>query len=130
MPLVVPRANNRIILGLMTFGPDPDTGARVTDVGEFEKFLDYLQSRGYNEVDTARMYVGTKQEAFTREAKWKERGLTLATKVLYPAEPAGNTPEKVVDSVEKSLAALGTDTLDVSSQHLDGKYYTWELNLD
>ncbi|PKS07728.1 hypothetical protein jhhlp_006336 [Lomentospora prolificans] len=117
MPLVVPRPNNRIILGLMTFGPDTETGARITDIGEFNNVLDYFQSRGYNEVDTARMYVGKKQEAFTREAKWKERGLTLATKVIYPSEPAGNAPDKVLESVEASLKDLGTDTLDILYLH-------------
>lgn len=48
----------RVILGLMTFGPDSSTGARITSLDEYNKCLDYLQSQGYNEVDTARSYVG------------------------------------------------------------------------
>ena len=67
----------------MTFGPDPDKGARVTSLDDYNKCLDYFQSQGYNEIDTARVYVGGKQEAWSREAHWKERGLTLATK-WYP----------------------------------------------
>lgn len=48
----------RVILGLMTFGPDPSAGARITSLDEYNRFLDYFQSQGYNEVDTARAYVG------------------------------------------------------------------------
>ncbi|EXJ96029.1 hypothetical protein A1O1_01155 [Capronia coronata CBS 617.96] len=108
----------RVILGLMTFGP-PGTeakGARITSLDEFNKSLDYLQSQGYNEVDTARMYVGGDQEGFTREAKWKERGLTLATK-CYPAEPGGHKPAQLRATLEKSLKELGTDTVDIFYLH-------------
>ena len=48
----------RAILGLMTFGPDASAGARVTSLDEYNKCLDYFQSQGYNEVDTARTYIG------------------------------------------------------------------------
>ena len=58
----------------MTFGPDDSAGARITSLDEYNKCLDYLQSQGYNEIDTARTYIGGKQEAFTAEAHWKERG--------------------------------------------------------
>lgn len=114
MPLVVQRPTDRIILGLMTFGPDPKTGGRVTDVNEFGKILDHFQSRGYNEVDTARMYIGGKQEAFTAQAGWKDRGLSLATKIRYPVQGGDNTADKVLASAETSLKDLGTDTVDVS----------------
>ena len=60
--------------------PDLEAGARVTELSEYIRVLDYLQAQGYNEVDTARAYVAGKQEAHTREAGWKERGLKLATK--------------------------------------------------
>ncbi|KAL2152753.1 hypothetical protein VTH82DRAFT_5938 [Thermothelomyces myriococcoides] len=126
-PLIAQSRMPRVILGLMTFGPDESAGARVTDVGEFSKVLDLFQSRGYHEVDTARIYVGGKQEAFTREAGWKERGLTLATKIKYPIEfgatkypPAGqggNTYEKVLESAELSLKELGTDSVDILYLH-------------
>lgn len=114
MPLVTQKLTDRIILGLMTFGPNEEEGARITDLDTFKKALDAFQSRGYNEVDTARLYVGKKQEAFTRDAGWKDRGLTLATKVDYPKNPGDNSPEKVAESVEESLKDLGTDCVDVS----------------
>ncbi len=116
-PLVVQSPTRRVILGLMTFGPDESMGARITDVGEFGKVLDLFQSRGYNEVDTARLYIGGKQEAFTREAGWKDRGLTLATKIKYPSQLGENTYDRVVASLDTSLKELGTDTLDILYLH-------------
>ncbi|KAH9907058.1 NADP-dependent oxidoreductase domain-containing protein [Xylariomycetidae sp. FL2044] len=117
MPLIASAPTDRIILGLMTFGPNPAQGARISDPGEFNKCLDYFQSRGYNEVDTAPVYVGGNQEAFTREAKWKDRGLTLATKVKYPKDEGAHKADKVVASVESSLKELGTDCIDILYIH-------------
>lgn len=117
MPLIAQNATNRVILGLMTFGPDEATGARITSVDEFGKVLDIFQKRGYTEVDTARVYIGGKQEAFTREVGWKERGLTLATKVQYPGQPGSNAHDKVKESVELSLKELGTDCVDLLYLH-------------
>jgi len=113
MPLIAQTGNDRIILGLMTFGPDESGGARITDPAVFANALDVFQKRGYSELDTARVYVDGKQEAFTREAKWKERGLTLATKIKYP-DPGDHKYEKVLESMETSLKELGTDCVDVS----------------
>lgn len=101
----------------MTFGPTKEHGARITDLDEYNKILDTFQSRGYNEVDTARVYIWGKQEAFTKEAKWKDRGLTLATKVRYPEAPGSNAHDKVLESAETSLKELGTDCVDVSPPH-------------
>ncbi|KAK3365547.1 NADP-dependent oxidoreductase domain-containing protein [Lasiosphaeria ovina] len=117
MPLIAQSPKNRIILGLMTFGPDEATGARVTNIDEYGKVLDLFQSRGYNEVDTARVYVGGKQEAFTRDARWKDRGLTLATKIKYPGEHGTNLHDKVIESLDLSLKELGTDTVDLLYLH-------------
>lgn len=116
MPLITGTGKPRIILGLMTFGPDESKGARITSLDEYNKFLDHFQAQGYNEVDTARVYVGGKQEAFTREAKWKERGLTLATKV-YPHEPGLHKPEVLTELFETSLKELGTDCVDIFYLH-------------
>lgn len=117
MPLVAAAPTHRVILGLMTFGPDETTGARITTVDAYGEVLDLFQARGYSEVDTARVYVGGKQEAFTREVGWREkRGLTLATKVQYPG-PGDNTADKVAASVETSLKELGTDCVDLLYLH-------------
>jgi len=100
----------------MTFGPDPSSGARITSEKEYATFLDHLQAAGYNEVDTARSYVGGKQEAFTREAGWKDRGLTLATKV-YPDVPGKHAPKVLTEQFNISLRELGTDCVDIFYLH-------------
>ena len=106
----------RVILGLMTFGPDEAAGARVTSLDDYNKCLDYFQQQGYDEVDTARTYIGGKQEAFSAAAHWKERGLTLATKV-YPSEPGAHKPATLRKHFETSLKELGTDCVDILYLH-------------
>ncbi|KAI1336659.1 aldo/keto reductase [Xylariaceae sp. FL0016] len=115
--LLTSTPKDRIILGLMTFGPDANAGARITDIAEYNKCLDGFQARGYNEVDTARVYCGRQQEAFTREARWKERGLTLATKIKYPNEAGDHQAAKVAESLDTSLKELGTDCVDICYIH-------------
>jgi aflatoxin B1 aldehyde reductase len=116
MPLVATKPKPRVILGLMTFGPDASAGARTTSLTEFNAFLDHFQAAGYNEVDTATSYVEGKQHAFTREAKWKDRGLTLATKI-WPTPPGAHKPEPLTELFNTSLKELGTDCVDIFYLH-------------
>ncbi len=67
----------RIILGLMTFGPEGSMGASVTSLDDFNKVLDTFQARGFNEIDTARGYCGGRQEGFTRRLTGREGALSL-----------------------------------------------------
>lgn len=130
MPLFMPTTGKpRVILGLMTFGPDENAGARITSLSEYNKCLDYLQSQGYNEVDTARIYIGGKQEAFTRDAKWKDRGLTLATK-CYPLEPGQHKPERLRQSLEASLKELDTDCVDIFYLHAADRSVPFAVTLE
>ncbi|KAJ5247581.1 hypothetical protein N7468_002564 [Penicillium chermesinum] len=116
MPLVAQNNLPRIILGLMTFGPSTEKGARITSLDDFNKSLDYLQQQGFNEVDTARVYIEGEQEAFTAKAKWKERGLKLATK-WYPREPHAHKPNVIREKLELSLKELNTDCVDIFYLH-------------
>lgn len=100
----------------MTFGKDENSGARITSMDEYNRMLDQLQAAGYNEVDTARTYVGGTQEAWTREAKWKERGLMLATK-SYPNKPGTHAAEAITEQLNTSLKELGTDCVDIFYLH-------------
>ncbi|KAA8564883.1 hypothetical protein EYC84_010653 [Monilinia fructicola] len=93
MPLIATSPKPRIILGLMNFGPDPSTGARITSLDEYNTVLDHFQAAGYNEVDTARTYVG-------------------ATKV-YPTEAGLHTEAELTRRFETSLKELGTDCIDI-----------------
>lgn len=110
----------RTILGLMTFGPDPSAGARVTDPAELTRALDLLHTRGYQpvEVDTARVYVGGKQEGFTGGILKDVKGeVKVATKVVYPKNPGMNGYEEVIKSVETSLGELGVERVEVLYLH-------------
>jgi len=129
MPLIAQNPKPRVILGLMTFGPDVDAGARVTSLDDYNKTLDYFQAQGYNEVDTARAYIGGKQEAFTKEAKWQERGLMLATK-CYPREAGDHARERLTASVEKSLSELGTNCVDIFYLHAADRGTPFEETLE
>jgi len=106
----------RVILGLMNFGPDTTKGGRVTSLDDFNNILDYFQAGGFNEVDTARLYVAGQQEGFTAQAHWKERGLTLATK-WYPYSAGAHKPEVLKSKLAESLKELQTDYVDIFYLH-------------
>jgi aflatoxin B1 aldehyde reductase len=116
MPLVAQNPLPRIILGLMTFGPSESKGARVTSLDDYNKCLDYFQQQGFNEVDTARTYIGGEQEQFTADANWKERGLTLATK-WYPQYAGAHKPDHLRKQLETSLKELRTNQVDIFYLH-------------
>jgi aflatoxin B1 aldehyde reductase len=88
----------------------------VVELDEFNSVLDYFQSQGYNEVDTARLYQSGKQEEHTAKAGWKQRGLTLATK-HFPTSPGEHSPDKLKAALTASLAALQTDNVDIFYLH-------------
>ncbi|MCJ1462630.1 Aflatoxin B1 aldehyde reductase member 2 [Pseudocyphellaria aurata] len=129
MPLFLQNPKPRVILGAMTFGPDESAGARVTSLDEYNKCLDYFQAQGYNELDTARTYVGGKQEAFTSEAHWKERGLSLATK-WYPQQPGQHKPEVINEQLNVSLKELKTDCVDIFYLHAPDRSVPFEETLE
>ena len=129
MPLLMQNPKPRIILGLMTFGPDENAGARITSLDEYKKCLDYFQKEGYNEVDTARIYIGGKQEAFTAQAHWKERGLTLATK-WYPGQPGAHKPTVLKEQVNTSLKELQTDCVDIFYLHAADRSVPFDETLE
>jgi len=129
MPLIAQSPTERVILGLMTLGPDESKGARITSVDEYNKILDYFQGRGYNEVDTARVYVGGLQESFTRSANWQSRGLTLATKCA-PLEPGMHKPDKLRGQCEASLEELGTGCVDIYYLHVPDHSVPYEETLE
>ncbi len=129
MPLLMQNPKPRVILGLMTFGPDEEAGARVTSLDEYNKCLDYFQQQGYNEIDTARVYVGGKQEAFTAAARWKERGLTLAAK-WYPRQPGAHKPAVLKEQVNTSLKELQTDCVDIFYLHAADRSVPFEETLE
>lgn len=119
----------RVILGLMTFGPTESAGARITSLDTYNKCLDFFQSQGYNEVDTARTYIGGEQEAYTAEAHWKERGLTLATK-CYPRPAGKHKAEIITQELNKSLSELKTDCVDIFYLHAADRSVPFDETLE
>ncbi len=101
----------------MTFGPDPLQGARITSLDDFKQCLDYFQSQGYNEVDTAYSYVNGQQQAFTAAAGWKERNLKLATKYYPSKEGGGHQAANIRAKLEHNLKELKTDCVDIFYLH-------------
>ncbi|KAI0832287.1 Aldo/keto reductase [Hypoxylon sp. FL0890] len=106
----------RIILGLMVIGPEGSPGARMTSLDDFQEALNIFQERGYNELDTARLYVGGQQESFTKRAGWKERGLSIGTK-FWPQPAGSHEPQALTHTLKTSLKELGTDSVDIFYLH-------------
>ena len=75
------------------------------------------------------MYVGGQQEAWTRDAKWKERGFALATKV-YPYEPGVHKKDRLKEHAYKSFSELGTDTVDIFYLHAPDQSVPFEETLE
>ncbi|KAK5102625.1 hypothetical protein LTS08_003425 [Lithohypha guttulata] len=120
----------RVILGLLTFGPPESElhGSRITSLTEYNRCLDYYQSCGYSEVDTARTYVDGLQESFTRAANWKERQLLLATK-CYPTEPGIHSKSSIKQILTTSLQELGTNQVEIFYLHAPDRSVPFEETL-
>lgn len=121
--------SNRLILGLMTIGPDPAKGARITSIDDFKKCLDYLSSKGYSELDTAAMYVGGLQEGFTRDAGFRERGFSIASKIM-PVQAGDHAPEKLIPAWDVSLGKLGVESTDIFYLHAPDRATSFETTLE
>src|SRR5277367_5054932 len=100
----------------MTFGPEGTGGARVHEISTVGDILDTFQKFGYDELDTARGYCNGEEEGFITKAGWKERGMKMGSK-CYPVEAGGHSAEKLRATLEKSLAELKTDKIDLYYLH-------------
>ncbi|KAF2446779.1 putative aflatoxin B1-aldehyde reductase GliO-like protein [Karstenula rhodostoma CBS 690.94] len=120
---------NRLILGLMTIGPDTHLGARITSLDTYKQCLDYLSQKGYHELDTAGSYVGGKQESFTRDAAFQQRGFEIASKV-YPVQPGDHSPAKLRSKWLASLEKLGVDSTDILYLHAPDRATPFETTLE
>ena len=70
-----------------------------------------------------------KQEAFSAEAHWKERGLTLATK-CYPREPGMHKAAVIKEQLATSLKELKTDCVDIFYLHAADRSVPFEETLE
>lgn len=105
-------------------------------MADYKSCLDTLQSWGSNEIDTARAYIGGKQEAWSAEAGVFDRGLTVATK-CYPmgsdrkVEDGNRThsPSDLRASLERSLKELGQKCVDIFYLHAADRSVPFEETL-
>ena len=119
----------RVILGCATMGPPGTNMARVTTVNETKKMFNILQSYGYKELDTARLYNNGKQEAFTRETGVLNEGFSVATKV-YPVEAGMHKPKKLRQIFEISLRELGQESVEIFYLHAPDRSVPYEETLE
>ena len=114
----------------MTFGPEEtkERGARITSLEEFKRCLDYFKNEGYHEIDTARVYCGGAQEAFTSSAAWVTRGLSVATK-CYPNASGDHAAIKLRETLERSLKELGTESVNIFYLHAPDRTTPFEETL-
>ncbi|KAK7208626.1 aflatoxin B1-aldehyde reductase [Myxozyma melibiosi] len=107
----------RVILGMMTFGPPSSVTARITTIEATKEIFSYLKQKGYNEIDTARVYTDGLQEAFSAEAGYKtEFGFDTATK-MYPNNGGEHSAANLPTYVNKSLSELKTDCVEIFYLH-------------
>lgn len=78
----------------------------------------------------ARVYNSGKQEGFSRDAKWQERGLTVATKCYPTYNPWNHEPETLRRSLEESLKELGTDCVEIFYLHAADRKVPFEKTLE
>ena len=70
-----------------------------------------------------------KQEAFSAEARWKERGLTLATK-CYPVKPGTHRTAVIKEQLAVSLKELKTDCVDIFYLHAPDRSVPFQETLE
>jgi aryl-alcohol dehydrogenase-like predicted oxidoreductase len=91
---------------------DPDQDER-----EIERLLHHAVDRGVTFIDTARSY-GASEERIGRFLAHRRDEVVLSTKIGYGIEGVSDwTPECVRRGVDRALAVLGTDRIDVVFFH-------------
>ncbi|MDB5802123.1 MAG: Aryl-alcohol dehydrogenase [Rhodocyclales bacterium] len=115
---------SRLTLGTMTFGFQ-------TDEEISRLILDKAAAAGVNFLDTADVYplgggldkVGRTEEIVGRWLKGKRSSFIVATKGHGKVGPnvwdQGNSRKHLLDAIDKSLARLGTDYVDLYQLHAD-----------
>lgn len=101
--------------------------ARFGTSEEVNAFLDTFIRRGYNHLDTSRMY--SPQAPGTSEPKLGavsagER-FTIDTKVMS-AEPGSHTKEKILKEIDVSLEALGVKQINIEYLHVPDRATPFE----
>ncbi|MEU0459743.1 aldo/keto reductase [Streptomyces sp. NPDC006129] len=116
---------SRICLGCMTYGvPDRGTHEWTLDEEASRPLIRQAVEAGVTFFDTANMYSdGTSEEIVGRALRDFARRdeIVLATKVYYPMRPGPNggglSRKAIMTELDRSLARLGTDYVDLYQIH-------------
>lgn len=103
-------ARIRLVLGTGDFGR-----AKLSADAACHELIDGFRARGYNEIDTARMYTGGKSEQIIGNYL-SAKGPVVATKI-NPWNPEGLSRASVLRQVESSLASLQRSSVDILYLH-------------
>ncbi|RMZ77776.1 hypothetical protein DV737_g4240, partial [Chaetothyriales sp. CBS 132003] len=110
----------RVVLGTASVGSAQSPLAKITTVEDLQQFVSKFRSRGYLDIDTARAYPvgrgGTCEKllgaAELRLSKWAN----VSTKVSS-FMPGSHRTKNIGLSIERSLEALNTDSVDIMYLH-------------
>ncbi|CAG7924564.1 unnamed protein product [Penicillium olsonii] len=95
-------------------------GASISDKTSFpsteaiNEFLDVLQAKGVNTIDTARIYTGSEERLGTVHA---ESRFAIDSKYPGAFSPVASTPESLVSNLKETLELLQTKQLDIYYIH-------------
>jgi aryl-alcohol dehydrogenase-like predicted oxidoreductase len=110
--------------GTATFGGGNDffKAWGATDAGGASRLVDLCLDHGVSMFDTADVYSdGLAEEILGAAIKGKRDRLLISTKATFPtgagANDFGSSRQHLVEAVERSLARLGTDHIDLFQLH-------------
>jgi aryl-alcohol dehydrogenase (NADP+) len=114
---------SRICLGIMTYGT-PTWRPWVLDEAQSRPFITRALEHGINFFDTADMYSkGVSEEVLGRALKEQAQRdqIVIATKAFFPVREGPNerglSRKHLMDAIDRSLARLGTDYVDLYQIH-------------
>src|ERR1700712_5766748 len=110
--------------GTATFGGGNDffKAWGTTDAGAATRLIDVCLDNGVSMFDTADVYSDGKAEEILGEAiKGKRNKVLISTKANFPTGAGlndyGSSRQHLIDAVDKSLARLGVDHIDLFQLH-------------
>ncbi|RMD42388.1 hypothetical protein DV735_g2711, partial [Chaetothyriales sp. CBS 134920] len=110
----------RVVLGTASVGSAQSPLAKITTVEDLQKFVCKFRSRGYLDIDTARAYPvgrgGTCEKLLGAEELRLSKWANVSTKVSS-FMPGSHRTKNIALSIERSLEALNTDSVDIMYLH-------------
>ncbi|RMZ89958.1 hypothetical protein DV736_g2798, partial [Chaetothyriales sp. CBS 134916] len=110
----------RVVLGTASVGSAQSPLAKITTVEDLQRFVSKFRSRGYLDIDTARAYPvgrgGTCEKLLGADELRLSKWANISTKVSS-FMPGSHRTKNIALSIERSLEALNTDSVDIMYLH-------------